>query len=304
MRQKKMLLVFNPRSGKGEFAGSLFDVIDRFTKSGWLVTAYPTQAPRNAYEMILQSGTEYDCVVCSGGDGTVSEAVDALMALPEKPVFGCIPSGTTNDFASSLNLPRDILQAAANIAEGIPFAIDVGKFGGGYFSYVAAFGMFTDVTYDTPQGLKNLLGHAAYILESVKRLGSIQAHECKITADGETFSGHFILALITNSTSVGGFKVPQEDSVLLDDGLFELLLLKKPRRFVDLQNIVASLLNRELYTDSLIVRKASKVRVVSKQPLNWTLDGEFGGSTTDVLIENQSKALEILVPKAEIIMIE
>ncbi len=304
METKKMLLIFNPSSGKAEFAPQLCEVVNRFTKAGFEVTVHPTQAARDCYDVILRRGEDFDFVCCSGGDGTLNEAIDSMMLLTKKPKFGYIPSGTTNDFATSLKISKNILEAVDTVTQGNTYPIDIGSFGDDYFAYVAAFGLFTAVTYDTPQSAKNVLGHAAYMLEGVKRLGSIQAYDCKINVDGEVFSGNYIFGMVSNSTSVGGFKMAAENSVLLDDGLFEVVLVKRPRSFVDLQNIAASLLNREIYTESLIIRKAKSVRVVSKASIDWTLDGEFGGSTVDVLIENRQKALEIMIPMPTITVAE
>lgn len=295
-----MLLIFNPKSGKTEFAALLFDVVDRFTKAGYEVTAYPTQSAKDAYDVISRRARDFDLVCCSGGDGTLNEAIDALMQLEKKPLFGYIPSGTTNDFANSMKIPKSIIEAVDTILGGNAYPVDIGRFGDNYFAYVAAFGLFTEVTYDTPQSYKNVLGHAAYVLEGVKRLASIKNHKCKIVLDGETLSGNFIFGMASNSTSIGGFKMPNENEVSLDDGLFEIMLVKPPKNFADLQNIIASLMNSEVYTGSLIVRKSSKMRVVSKEPIDWTLDGEFGGSTSDVFIENKQRAIEIMIPKPSI----
>lgn len=302
MDTKKLLLIYNPLSGKAEFAPLLGEVVDRFVKAGYEVTVHPTQCRHDAYDMILRRAVDFDCLCCSGGDGTLGEAIDAMMMLKKKPLFGYIPSGTTNDFASSLKIPKNALDAADAIVSGIAYPIDVGRFGDDYFAYVAAFGALTAVTYDTPQNTKNMLGHAAYLLEGVKRLGSIESYECKINIDGETLSGGFIFGMVSNSTSVGGVKMPMEESVILDDGLFEVVLVRQPKNLIDLQNIIASLLNQEVYTESLIVRKAKSVRVVSKTSIDWTLDGDFGGSTVDVLVENQHKAIEIMISKPEIVI--
>lgn len=297
MEYKKLLLVFNPQAGKAEFAQSLFEVVDRFTKAGYAVTAYPTQAVGDAYQIITSRASDFDILCCSGGDGTLNEAINAIVRLERRPLFGYIPSGTTNDFATSLKIPKNIMEATDTIITGNPFAVDTGRFEEEHFAYVAAFGLFTEVTYGTSQAIKNVLGHAAYILEGVKRLYSIKAYECKIYADDEIISGNFIFAMVSNSASVGGFQMLPENIVSLDDGLFEVLLVKRPKSFIDLQNIIASMLGGQIYTDSLIIRKVSKIRVKSKTTIDWTLDGEYGGSTTDVTITNMHRAMEIIVPK-------
>ena len=297
MTEKKLLLIFHPGAGRQEFAPNLYEVVEQFTRRGFLVTAYPTQGPRDAYRMVRAHAAEYDYLVCSGGDGTLNESIDALMFCDRRPIFGFIPSGTTNDFATSLGLPKDALQAVATITDGVSTSFDIGRFGSDYFSYVAAFGLFTDVSYATPQSKKNVLGHLAYLLEGVKRLGSIQSYKCSIDLGEEVLSGEFLFGMITNSLSVGGFKLPGE-AILMDDGLFEVVLLQMPRNFIDLQNVIASLLNGERYTDSLIVRKAARVIVRSEIPLSWTLDGEYGGEYGEIEIQNWPCAIDIMRPAA------
>lgn len=300
MDYKRLLLVFNPQAGKGDFTQSLFEVIDRFTKAGYEVTAYPTQTAGDASNIIMRRASDFDIICCSGGDGTLSEAINAINKLEKKPPLGYIPSGTTNDFATSLRIPKNINEATDAIITGNSFRVDVGLFEGSYFAYVAAFGLFTEVTYGTPQTLKSALGHAAYVLEGVKRLNSIKAYECIIHADNEIVTGNFIFAMVSNSTSIGGFQILPESLISLDDGLFEVLLVKRPGSFVDLQNIIASMVNGQICTNSLIMFKTSKLRVISESPVDWTLDGEYGGSTTDVTITNINHAMEIIVPKPDI----
>lgn len=297
MPEKTMLLIFNPKAGREEFAINLFEVVDKFTKSGFLVTVYPTQGPGDARDFILCGRCPFDYLVCSGGDGTLSEVINALMACDKRPILGYLPSGTTNDFAASLGLPKDLLDAAGVVTDGAVKPLDIGRFDARYFSYVAAFGLFTDVSYATPQSKKNVLGHLAYLLEGVKRLGAIQSYNCTVDLGVEVIEGDFIFGMVTNSLSVGGFKFPNAVNVKMDDGLFEVALLQKPTSFIDLQNIIASLLNQVPYTDSLIVRRASSVTVRSAQPLSWTLDGEFGGELEQATITNCHRAVQIMMPR-------
>lgn len=296
MPSRRMLLVFNPKSGHAMFAPNLYEVVDQFTRSGYEVTVYPTQSAGDARELILRRAGEFDCLVCAGGDGTLNEAVDALMLCKQRPVFGFIPAGTTNDFASSLGLPKDILKAAEVITGGVNRALDIGKFGDDYFSYVAAFGLFTDVSYATPQSAKNVLGHLAYLLEGVKRLGSVQSYRCTVDLGEEILEGEYIFGMVSNSLSVGGFQIPSETPIRMDDGIFEISLLQMPTSFIDLQNIIASLLNQERYTKSLIIRQAGRVTITTEESLAWTLDGEYGGEFSRVEISNCHKAIEIMMP--------
>ena len=293
---KKLLLVFNPRAGREDFRANLYEAIELFTKNGYEVTARPTFAPLEAQDIVASRAGDFDLVVCSGGDGTLNEAVSGLMRIENRPPLGYIPSGSTNDFASSLGLPRDILQAAAMIVNGEPRRIDAGSFNDRWFTYVAAFGLFTDVTYETPQGLKNVFGHTAYLLEGVRRLGSIQAYSCRVQTEKESFHGSFMFGMVTNSTQVAGFKMREERAVCLDDGLFEMVLVKRPRSLADRRDIAASLSSNQLLSESLIVRKVRSVRFSAEEPISWTLDGEFGGAPKAAAIECRHRALEILSP--------
>lgn len=300
MKLKKMLLVFNPRAGQGIFVQNLYEVVEKFTSHGFLVTAYPTQQRRDAYKMAVELGPEYSHFVCCGGDGTFNEAVDGLMVLKKnRPAFGYIPSGTTNDFAYSLGIPDDPLLAAEAICTGEPFAIDIGHFQNECFSYVAAFGLFTDVSYGTPQDMKNMLGHAAYVLEGVRRLTNIKSWYCDIVCDGEEISGEFVFGMVTNSLSIGGFKLPIDRAIHQGDGLFALILLKKLTKLPDLQVVIGALTGNRRPSDNFIVRVARTVTVRSAEPMDWTLDGEYGGNHQEAHIEISRQALEVIVPAKE-----
>jgi len=292
--KKKMLLIFNPHSGLAKFPDNLFKITDKFTSAGYLVTTYPTQEAGEAAKMIEYYAGDYDYLVCAGGDGTVNEAISALLKLEKRPVFGIIPCGTSNDFASSLGLPKDILGAGEAIVDGLPKSIDIGCFDGLNFCYVAAFGLFTDVSYATPQNVKNILGHLAYVLEGLKRLGSIRSYRCELELDGEKIAGDFVFGMVANSQSVGGMKLPEKIGAKMDDSLFEVLLLQMPETFADLQHTISAVIKQEEYTDSIIIRKAKKVIFKSTEIIPWTLDGEFGGNYSNVEINNLHHALSII----------
>lgn len=295
-----MLLLYNPKSGTGEFEENLGIIVNKFTKADFLLSIYPTQFKKDAYDKTLKHAKDFDYLVCSGGDGTLSEVVSALMCIDMKlrPIFAYIPSGTTNDFASSLEIPLDINLAVDLICNGYEKLIDIGSFNDQYFAYVAAFGLFTDVSYDTPQSMKNMLGHMAYMLEGVKRLSNIKAFNCKIECDGEVFEDKYLFGMVSNSLSVGGFKLPYKNTTAYDDGKFELLLLKEFNSFSDVQDTIAVLLEngKNIQSHSFIFRSAKKIKIVAQKPLKWTLDGEFGGKHLDISINIINKALRIIVP--------
>lgn len=290
----KMLLIYNPHSGKEQFKTKLNDIIDRYTKAGYAITVHPTQHAKDATNTVKAEGANYDMVVCSGGDGTLSEILNGLMPLPHRPRVGYIPSGTTNDFASSLLLPKDIMAAAQTVLDGVPFACDVGTFNQRAFVYIAAFGLFTDVSYQTPQESKQLLGRMAYVLEAAKRLGSFPSYRITITTENETVTDDYIYGMVTNSTSVGGFEYTNKANISLNDGLFEAVFAKRPKNAADLHALLQCVLTATPGPDYLQVFHARQIEIESAEPIDWTLDGEFGGSMSHALIENHPQAIEIM----------
>lgn len=293
---KKMLFVYNPNAGKGLLKPKLSDVLDIFVKAGYDITVYPTQCYQDAYKKVLNMKEDYDLVVCSGGDGTLDETVTGMMGREKKIPIGYIPTGTTNDFANSLHIPRDILKAADTIVNGKPFACDVGSFNDDFFVYIAAFGLFTDVSYQTKQNVKNVLGQLAYVLEGVKRLYNVPSYQIKMTHDDEVIEGEFIFGMVTNSKSVGGFRNMIGKNVVFDDGKFEVTLIKTPKNPIELQEIVAALLIEQVDTKHMYTFKASNVCFEAVEEIPWTLDGEFGGRHDCVQIRNEKQVLEIMVP--------
>lgn len=294
---KQMLFVYNPRSGKARIRSNLLDIIDIFVKAGYEVTAYPTQAPGDAVKAVQERREGYGIVVCSGGDGTLDEVVTGMMKSDKRLPIGYVPAGSTNDFANSLGIPKSMLQAADAVVNGKNFACDVGKFNNDIFIYVAAFGIFTDVSYGTPQDTKNVLGHAAYLIEGVKRLPSLRAYPLKITCNGEIIEGEFLYGMVTNSHSVGGFRGITGQNVALDDGLFEVTLIRKPTNPLDLNNIIAALVDKRVKSEYIYTFTTESVKVESEEPVAWTLDGEYGGDHRKVEIENWKQALTIRVPE-------
>ena len=303
---KKLLFVYNPRAGKEMLKPRLSDVRDIFVKAGYEVTVHPTQAYRDAYYQIKEYEVgKYDLIACSGGDGTIDEVATGMMKRREMgkdvvPV-GYIPAGTTNDFAKSLHIPRKPLAAADNAVKGVPFPCDIGKFNDSVFVYIAAFGIFTDVSYETDQAVKNVLGHMAYILEGAKRIFNIPSYKIKVEHDGEVIEDEFIFGMVTNSRSVGGFSNMVGKNIVFDDGLFEVTLIKTPKNPIALQEIIAALLIEQVDTKHMYTFKTKKITFDSVEEIPWTLDGEFGGEQDYVEIENVQKAMEIMVPENHVL---
>lgn len=298
---KKMLFIYNPNAGKGLLKPKLSDVLDIMVKAGYELVVYPTQSYKDAYRKVVHMDNDYDMVVCSGGDGTLDEVVTGMMKRDKEDriPIGYIPTGTTNDFANSLHISRDIMEAADTAVHGKPFACDVGRFNKDVFVYVAAFGLFTDVPYQTDQKLKNALGHAAYVLEGVKRLSNVPSYHIKITADDRVIEDEFMIGMITNSKSVAGFRSIMGKDVKFDDGEFEVMLIKKPKNLIGLQEIITALLVESFDTKHMYTFKAKEITLESKEEIPWTLDGEFGGQHEEVHIINKKQALEIMIERED-----
>lgn len=314
MESGKILFVFNPRAGKAKIKNKLCDIIDIFVKAGYEVTVYPTQEEGDAIRAVRDKKECYDLLVCSGGDGTLDEVVNGMTKCRKQIPIGYIPAGSTNDFARSLGIPKDMLKAAEVIANGRDYPCDIGAMNEEEcFVYIAAFGIFTDVSYETSQDIKNVLGYMAYILEGMKRLPSIKSYKLRInykrketeetekagTGEGfykeETLEDEFIFGMVTNSVSVGGFKRITGKYVELDDGEFEVTLIRKPSNPLDINVIIAALLNRRINTEHMYCFKTPEITFESEEEIPWTTDGEFGGNHKKVDIKNRKQAVRIRV---------
>ena len=291
--EKKLFFVFNPKAGKGKIKTALMDIVDIFNKGGYEVIIRATQYPKDAYEMTRKYADKVDLVVCSGGDGTLDEVVAGLVETGSKVPVGYIPAGSTNDFAGSLFIPKNMVAAAEMIMAENVYRCDIGKFNKQTFTYIAAFGLFTDVAYETDQDLKNILGHLAYLLEGVKRLFDIQSYHMKVTTEDEIFEDDFMYGMITNSRSVGGFKNLTGKNVDMNDGLFEVTLITTPKNPMDMQEIIAGLMSGKDNSDLIYTFKTSRIRIQSDEAVAWTLDGEYGGDHKEVEIRNLHRALNL-----------
>ncbi len=292
---KKLLFVYNPRAGKGNIDNHLGAIVDTFTKSGYMVTIYPTQCQGDGEVFTRNCAKKFDRIVCAGGDGTLDEIVTGVMSEGIGIPIGYIPTGSTNDFARSIGLPRTVKRAAVRAAGDRLFKCDIGKFNSRYFVYVAAFGLFTDVTYETDQGLKNIFGYSAYLAEAVKRLPGARSIPLRITYDENVIKDNFIVGLITNSDSVGGMKAIPGPDVKLDDGIFEVMLIRSPDNIFDFNMIPPAILDRRVRSENVICFKCSRLLVESDEPIPWNLDGEFGGMVDHAEIENIHEAAEFVI---------
>ena len=293
--KKRMLFVFNPKAGKGRIKMHLLDIVDIFNKGGYEVIIRATQGPKDAYEQVKEYADQVDLIACSGGDGTLDEVVTGIVEVGSQTPIGYIPAGSTNDFANSLQIPKRMTEAAQCIVENNVYPCDVGSFNSDYFVYIAAFGMFTEVSYQTNQDVKNVLGHLAYVLEGAKCIFNVKSYEVEIELNGEKIRDEFIYGMITNSESVGGFRSITGKNIRLDDGLFEVTMIKTPRNAIELQEIITSLLRGEMDSNYIISYKTRQVVIRSEIAIPWTLDGEYGGDHKEVEICCHLKAVDIIV---------
>lgn len=297
MKQRLLFLV-NPHAGKSEIRSKTLDVADLFVRGGWEVTLHPTQRTMEIPAVIMEEAKNYQMIVCCGGDGTLNETVSGLLAAgaapDERPPLGYIPAGTVNDFATSLGISKNIMQAARTIVSGAPFICDVGSFNDRFFTYIAAFGAFTDVSYQTPQQSKNLLGRAAYILEGIKRLPGITAYHLIIRREDVRIEDDFIFGMVTNSTSVGGFRTGDRFAVSMNDGILEAVFIRNPRSVAEMHKLINAVLRQELDSPFIVKMRAKELHVSAACQLPWTLDGEYGGAVTEAEIRVCPGAIQVL----------
>lgn len=300
---KKLLFVYNPHSGKGQVNAYLPEIIDIFTKGGYLASAHPTQFREDAYETVKTLAGGYDLVVCSGGDGTTNETIKGIMDGGHHVPVGIIPAGTMNDFASSLGIPRNMSEAARLIIDGSPEFVDVGAYNDRYFTYVAAFGAFTKVSYATDQQLKNSIGAMAYIIgginEAIQHASEPPKYHLTIECGGKRVEGDYMYGMVSNSLSVGGIKGLAGKDIRMNDGIFEGIFIKSPTNFMELQRALNALIKKDFDDPCFDYFKAPDFVFRSDGTVPWTLDGEYGGSSSEISLCVIHDALKIVVDKSK-----
>lgn len=296
---KKLLLIMNPRSGTMQAAKMLADIIQEFSKEGYMTTVMMTQARNDAREWAKKYANDYDRIVVSGGDGTFNELVDGILESGSKPTIGYIPAGSTNDFAVSLGLPKSIRKAAEVAVTGTPQDLDIGNFNGRHFSYVASFGAFTSTSYSVPQNLKNILGHFAYMLSGVKDVLSIKPIQAKVIADSGTdhevvHEGKFLFGAVCNCRSIGGVVRLYKQGIDMNDGLMEVFLVRMPKDLIEINKIVGQVLSNNLNTSEMVFFSAENVHIEIEEGTHWTLDGEYEPGAPTVDIKAIKSAIKII----------
>lgn len=291
---KTVLFAYNPLAGTARVKKNLFEIVDFYDKQGYLVTLCPAIRLREWEAQLFDEEHPYDLVVCSGGDGTLNLVTSFLLEREKHIKLGYIPSGSTNDFAYSLGISEDLTDALEQTLSPDVQTIDVGRFGDRYFLYVAAFGIFTKVSYSTSQKRKNLLGRTAYLLEGIKEISDLKSYHLKLMTEDACVEGDFILGMVTNSLSIGGFKTLLPPNVSLSDGKFEILMIRRPSNLMELRGIISALLGEKENSDHIVQLKASKVQIEAAEPIAWTLDGEYGGEHSEMEIVNDPCKLKMV----------
>ena len=298
METKSLLVIVNPVAGRGMYRQGLGEALHILYSAGYVPTVRFTTRAGEAVDLAAEGGAQYDALCCLGGDGTLSDVVTGLMRVPagQRPPLGYFPLGTANDVATTLRLPKnDPAAAARRMVESAPRPWDVGYMGSGrYFTYVAAFGAFTDVSYETSQQSKQALGHLAYLLEGVNRLAKLPHYQTRVELDGQALEGNFIFGGVTNSTSVAGLVKLDQNLVSLDDGLFEVSLVRFPENLADMNKLMAEVAARKYDGEMFSIRRSQSVRFIFAESVPFTRDGEPGGSYEDLLIETRRAALTLL----------
>lgn len=291
---KKLLLVVNPYSGQKKAAKLLPEIIAMFNRADYTVQVYITAGPGDATVEVARVCRDVDLVVCCGGDGTFNETLAGILESGLNTPIGYIPAGSTNDFASSLKLSSDILEATQDIILGTPVAYDAGKFGQRYFSYVASFGAFTRASYATPQDIKNALGHTAYVLEGIQELSQLRKEHVRMDIDGRIVEDDFLFGAISNSTSVGGILTLDPSQVDMRDGLLEILLVRAPRNLAEISECIQALKSQKYNCEMITFCSTPKVTVYADPEMPWTLDGEREDGHSEVMVENQHLAFRLI----------
>ena len=291
---RKLLFLVNPNAGQRRVNKSLADIIGIFNEGGYEVTVFLTNGPGSGTKIVQVRAADYDLVVCAGGDGTLNETITGVLRAGADCPVGYIPCGSTNDFASTLKLSTDVVQAAKDIMMGAPEEYDVGRWGDRYFVYIASFGAFTRVSYSTPQNLKNALGHLAYVLSGIQELPQIRNIPMALELDGQVLDGEYLFGAVSNSTSVGGVFTLDASQVDLRDGKFEVILVRMPRDMAELTQCATALQNHTYDCAAITFRSVSRLKVHQDPALLWTLDGERAEGGDVVEIENLHRAVRLV----------
>lgn len=293
---KRVLIILNPCAGTKQANKSFVDIIDIFCRAGYEAVVATTEKRGDGTEFARSRAKDFDLIVAIGGDGTFNEVIAGVIESGEGVPLGYIPAGSTNDFASSLSLSKNVVQAAHDIVTGIPRSLDIGCFNGRYFSYVASFGAFTRASYEAPQSVKNALGHLAYILEGIKDIPSIRPEKIRLKMEQGVYGGDYLFGAVSNSTSVGGILTLSDELVDMNDGMFEVLLIKSPANILELNQILLALTMQNYNSPMISFFNSSELEIEADPSMPWTLDGEYQEGSEAITIKNLHGAIRLMVP--------
>ncbi len=291
---QKLFFVVNPVAGMRKAVKMLPEIISEFNRGGYDVITYITAAQGDAKKVVSQRAGEMDLIVCCGGDGTFNETVAGVLESGADVPVGYIPAGSTNDFASSLGLSADPVEAAKRILNGSDQSYDVGSFGGRYFTYVASFGAFTKASYATPQNIKNALGHTAYILEGIQELSQLRPVKIRMEIENGVIEDKVLFGAICNSTSVAGILTLDPKQVDMQDGLFEVILVRAPKNLAEITECIQAVQQQKYNCKMITFCSAKKITVETQPPIPWTLDGEREEARQRVEVENIHRAFRLI----------
>lgn len=292
---KRVLLIVNPKSGDGIAVRWVADMVSMLSKKYDFVTVYFSKKQGDILNIASEYSGEYEAMVVVGGDGSLNEAIGGILLSGTDIDLGYVPTGTVNDFATSHGIPKNIKMALEKIAGGEPKKCDVGSLNGRFFSYVAAFGAFTDVAYLTSQKSKETFGKIAYVAEAATRILKLKPIKMTYELDGERISGEYIYGMASNSKTIGGIVFyGSEDEEFLRDGELEITLVKYPFSSSELYAALVGLINPSANTKQVVKFRASSIKFEFEEETAFTVDGEFGGSFSSVDIKNIEGALSLI----------
>lgn len=297
MNRKKVLVLINPNSGKKNSKESVLDALNVFSANNYQMEIYLSQKPMDVTHYIEENGERFDVVAVFGGDGTLNEATNGLMKLKHKPVISYFPTGTMNDFGTNFGLTNDMKQCANIACDGHIESFDVGKINSRYFNYVAGFGAFCNVSYETKQELKKQIGNLAYIIKAIHEIPNLHPYHVKMNLDGKVFEKDLMFGLIINGNRVAGFEMVEQADNTFKDGLFDIILVEHTPNLLELYNYPLGVLHPELNMKYVERYQAKSIIIESQEKLAWTLDGEEGEETLVARVENISQALQIYASK-------
>ena len=297
---KRVLIILNPCAGTKQANKYFVDIIDIFCRAGYETVTATTEKQGDGTEFARSRAKDFDLIVAIGGDGTFNEVASGVIESGEDVPIGYIPAGSTNDFANSLSLSKNVVQAARDIVAGVPRSLDIGCFNGRYFSYVASFGAFTRASYEAPQSIKNALGHLAYILEGIKDIPSIKPEKIRLKMEQGIYGGDYLFGAVSNSTSVGGILTLSDELVDMNDGMFEVLLIKSPSNILELNQILLALTKQNYQSPMISFFNSSEVEITADPSMPWTLDGEYQEGSEAITIKNLHGAIRLMVPKDDV----